>query len=348
MVNALIGAISCGRCGAPLLPANAYCSRCGVLSVGATPGAALGPYSGMLGGIVTASAMHRYWSVAIDLVPVALLIGGTGAVAISAPENVTGALLPAVVGTLIVVNAAQLLLLLGTGRTLGRYLLGLRTVDDLSGSPVGFRRLPSALVRLIGSRTIVTADLRRGRDPLAPARNPLDTAQLAQVSAPAGGSTRREGRLRIRATDDDDGYAPQARTAPFVTIILDNDQAQQVETSLLIGRRPDNRTGDDSHPLFAWTDLSRTLSKSHALVVWSGTLLWVTDLGSTNGTTLVTSSGERRPLLPGQPTAAAPGWRVELGDRHFDILAPEAVTATGTPTPITPVVQTESLPVDVI
>ena len=347
MVNALIGAISCGRCGAPLTPANAYCTRCGVLSVAAAPGAALGPYSGMLGGVVTASATRRYWSVAIDLAPLAILAGGTVAAAVSARETGAGGLIVALLCALLLVGGAQLLLLIGTGRTLGRWLLGLRTVDDLSGSPVGLRRLPSALVGLIGSRSTVTADLRRGRDPHTPARNPLGTAQLAQVSAQSGAPTRREGRRRMLATDADDGYAPQARIAPFVTIVLDNDQPQQVETSLLIGRRPDIRAGDDVHPLFAWTDLSRTLSKSHALVTWSGTLLWVTDLGSANGTTLVTASGERRPLLPGQPTAAAPGWRVELGDRHFDILAPEAVTATGTPTPITPVVQTESLPVDV-
>lgn len=346
MVNALVGAISCGRCGAPLSPANAYCTRCGVLSVAAAPGAALGPYSGMLGGVVTASATRRYWSIAIDLLPVAILAGS--AVAVAAGTGL-GGLAAALTGALIVFGAAQLLLLISTGRTLGRWLLGLRTVDDLSGSPVGLRRLPSALVGLIGSRSTVTADLRRGRDPHTPARNPLGTAQLAQVSAQSGAPTRREGRRRMLATDADDGYAPQARISPFVTLVLDDDQAQQVDTSLLIGRRPDNRTGEEAHPLFAWTDLSRTLSKSHALVTWSGTLLWVTDLGSANGTTLVTATGERRPLLPGQPTAAAPGWRVELGDRHFDILATEAVTVTGTPaTSTTPVVPTESLPVDVI
>ncbi|MCU1445010.1 RDD family protein [Cryobacterium sp.] len=331
-----------------MIPATAYCTRCGVLSVVAAPGAALGPYSGMLGDVVTASATRRYWSLAIDLLPVAILAGGGVAVTVSSGETVSPGLIAAVLGTLLLVIAVQLALLLGTGRTLGRWLLGLRTVDDLSGSPVGARRLAGALVNLVGSRTTVTADLRRGRDPYTPARSPLGTAQLAQAS-PHSAPTRREGRRRMLATDADDGYAPQARIAPFVTLVLDDDQAQQVDTSLLIGRRPDNRTGEEVHPLFAWTDLSRTLSKSHALVTWSGTLLWVTDLGSANGTTLVTATGERRPLLPGQPTAAAPGWRVELGDRHFDILATEAATVTGDPaTSTTPVVPTESLPVDVI
>lgn len=349
VVNALIGAISCGRCGAPLIPATAYCTRCGVLSVVAAPGAALGPYSGMLGDVVTASATRRYWSLAIDLLPVALLAAGTAAVTVSsAAGTVSVGPVAAALGALIVFTVSQLLLLLGTGRTLGRWLLGLRTVDDLSGSPVGARRLAGALVGLIGSRTTVTADLRRGRDPHTPARRALGTAQLAQAAPHSRTPTRREGRRRMLATDADDGYAPQARIAPFVTLVLDDDQAQQVDTSLLIGRRPDNRTGEPVHPLFAWTDLSRTLSKSHALVTWSGTLLWVTDLGSANGTTLVTPAGERRPLLPGQPTAAAPGWRVELGDRHFEILATEAVTVTGTPPTAAHAVPIESLPVDVI
>ena len=344
MANALIGAISCGRCGAPLTPASAYCTRCGVLSVPAAPGAALGPYAGMLGGVVTASASRRYWSIVIDLIPVLVLIGGTVALVLTSPATETDNLVVSFVAIALVCTIAQMLLLVRTGRTLGRWLLGLRTVDDLSGSPVGLRRLPSAFAGLLGSRSTVTADLRRGRDPHTPARTPLGTAQLAQTTVQPGPLTRKEGRRRMLATDADDGYAPQARIAPFVTLVLDNEQTQQVDTSLLIGRRPENRPNDEVHPLFAWADLSRTLSKSHALVTWSGTLLWVTDLGSPNGTTLVTPTGERRPLLPGQPTAAAPGWRVELGDRHFDILATEAVTASGPPA--TPA-RAESLPVDV-
>jgi hypothetical protein len=323
-----------------LTPAAAYCTRCGVLSVVAAPGAALGPYSGMLGDVVTASATRRYWSLVLDVLPAVLVVAAAGALTVSSGEPAPSGLVAVVLAAVLGYVAVQLTLLVGTGRTLGRWLLGLRTVDDLSGSPVGARRWASALVGLIGSRSTVTADLRRGRDPHTPARTPLATRQLAQTSPHSNAPTRREGR---------DGYAPQARIAPFVTLVLDDDQTQQVDSSLLIGRRPDNRAGEETHPLFAWTDLSRTLAKSHALVTWSGTLLWVTDLGTSNGTTLVTDSGERRPLLPGQPTAAAPGWRVELGDRHFDILATVAVTVTGAPpTSLAPATSTESLSADAI
>lgn len=334
--NALIGAVSCGRCGARLLAQNDYCTRCGVLGVPALPGAALGPYSGMLGGVVTASAARRNWANVIDVAPVVLLLTITLVFLFTPAEGAASAPTLVWCAALVVLIGTQSVLLGRFGRTLGRAVLRLRTVDDLTGTPAGLRTVSPA-------RTTLTADLRRGRDPQSSARADLDTADLghgATVTAlNAAADPRRADRLRPRRAKPEqanDGYAPEELTAPSVLIVLDNDQILQVDVSLLIGRRPENRADATAHPLFAWTDLSRTLSKTHALLRWSGTLLWVTDVGSANGTTLVTDGGERRVLIPGMPTAAAPGWSVELGDRTFEVraggVATAAVPATTGPT----------------
>nr|WP_244962847.1 RDD family protein [Cryobacterium roopkundense] len=294
----------------------------------------------MLGGVVTASATRRNWAHVIDTAPITALLTLTivSFFAAVVSQHSTPALLWG--GALLALVAVQSVLLGRFGRTLGRFLLRLRTVDDLTGTPAGMRALSPA-------RTTLTADLRRGRDPLTSARAALSTGELglgapatAPVSAetprsaaalpPAVADPRRADALRPRRAKPEpvsDGYAPEELTSPSVLIVLDNEQILQVDVSLLIGRRPENRADATVHPLFAWADLSRTLSKTHALLTWSGTLLWVTDFGSANGTTLVTDGGERRVLIPGMPTAAAPGWSVELGDRSFEVRASGIVTA---------------------
>ncbi|RZL88957.1 MAG: FHA domain-containing protein, partial [Variovorax sp.] len=71
----------------------------------------------------------------------------------------------------------------------------------------------------------------------------------------------------------------------------------------------------------ALPDIARTLSRSHALLEWADGLLWVTDLHTTNGTTITAPDGAVQPLVPGQRTAAAIGWHVELGERDYTVTA---------------------------
>ncbi|TFC24433.1 FHA domain-containing protein [Cryobacterium sp. TMT1-3] len=366
MGNALLGAISCGRCGARLPTLGHYCDRCGVVCI-----AALAPGSshGMLGGVVPASVSLRLWSLSLDAVPavvlVALAVGGAltghGAVAV---------LLALLLAAFLVLQVA---LFTTFGRSVGRLLLGLRTVDSLTGLPPTTVRAAASVLVVTpqAAGATVTTNLRRGRDPLAPALPPLGADQLGHNVRPSH-STAHTGGLEAVSIDAagpatvmpevarepvaqhpldapatlaapaapaapavparavqpaDDGYAPKPPEVAMVSIVLDNDQTLQVASSLLMGRRPANRADGAQHPLFAWADLSRTLSKTHALLTWSGSLLWVTDLGSANGTTLVTPSGERMRLVAGTPTAAASGCTVELGDRTFGVRVPETTNA---------------------
>jgi hypothetical protein len=191
--------------------------------------------------------------------------------------------------------------------------LNLRTVDDLTGLPMRW----SVRVRQIGSpgwtRRIVTADLRRGRDPV----RPVDLEKLAAVDP---------------SVPQVSGDLPAVPTGS-IEIVLDTDERHVVHSALLIGRLPDVVSG--GVPLLAWPDMSRTLSRTHALLEWSGSVLWVTDLHSAHGTVLVSPGGDRRPLAPGVRGAAAPGWRVECGGRSFTV---EPIT------PLTPSKNEQSSP----
>jgi pSer/pThr/pTyr-binding forkhead associated (FHA) protein len=105
-----------------------------------------------------------------------------------------------------------------------------------------------------------------------------------------------------------------------VAIVLDSGQRLVIERSLVIGRNPGS---GDGHPAHVWPDLSRSVSKRHALLEWSGSELWVTDLDSSTGTRLVSPTGQRQELVAGRRVAARVGTRIELGERS--ILVAEAV-----------------------
>jgi hypothetical protein len=208
--------------------------------------------------------------------------------------------------------AIQLRLLVQYGRTLGRYAISVRTVDDLTGLPL---RVGGAAGVLFGRAAgAASVDLRKGRDPLEPsvpsisARNLTTTTNEKPTDAatPTFGTTVRH----ISAPT-----APRA-TGDGVALVLDSGQRLVVESSLVIGRNP---ASDDSAAVFSWPDLSRSLSKNHALLQWTGSALWVTDLGSTNGTAVVAADGTRTALAAGERAHARVGWTVEFGTRTATI-----------------------------
>ncbi|MDJ0350053.1 FHA domain-containing protein [Cryobacterium sp. PH29-G1] len=297
--------------------------------------AALGraPDAGMLVGVVAATLGRRSWAYLIDAAPLVVLLVAMLVLGFSSGPTAALVWLAAVALCYI---GAHSFLYAQHGRSFGRYLLRLRSVDGLSGTPLGVVALVLRPPRPLGTRVTVTADLSQGRDPLAVVHDPLATTRLTPpasatptsatpTASTAAASTAKPSAPRpstASAPPDSspsspDGYEPQKRSTDHVTIVLDSGQTQQVRTTLLIGRRPANQPGGAQHPLFPWTDMSRTLSKTHALISWSGTALIVTDLGSANGTTLITDAGERQILPAGVGVAAAPGWSVHLGDRSF-------------------------------
>lgn len=301
MVRALRGVLACGRCGAVDGGLDqGRCARCGTRTVPASVGDALGSYSRLLAGVHLAGRGARSASTAIDLASIALgaaLLAAAIAVG-GVQGGVIGALLFAACG------ATQVVARMARGRSLGHLLMGLRTVDDLAAASPG--------VSGLHGRSTLTADLRRGRDPL--------TSSVGELAVD---------RIRLqhpgRADDVGAGAAPMppiddAAGAAAVLLVLDSGESHRLERSVLVGRLP-QADDDAAHDLLPWPDLSRTLGRTHALLEWSGTTLWVTDLGSPAGSSIVDHRGARQPLVSGMRGAAAPGWTVELGSRRITVRA---------------------------
>lgn len=303
MAGALLGAISCGRCGYDTGIGSRFCERCGVHLLPAAEGRVVGTYSGMLANVYPARALQRNVATAIDVAPLAVAVAIALTLAVASSLSAPG--LTTIIVLVAAYVAAMTVVFTRYGRTLGRLAMGLRTVDDLTGSPVDARSLVRE--RLSRRRRTVTADLRRGRDPLEPARQAMAAVFIMtgedRYATPQ--PSRGRAAANLAATDT-------------VTVVLDNDEQWSVSGVMLIGRAPENRAGEENQ-LFPVPDLSRSLSKTHALLEWAGTVLWVTDLASTNGSALVSPDGERQILAPGLRGAATIDWTVELGQRSFTL-----------------------------
>lgn len=178
-----------------------------------------------------------------------------------------------------------------TGRTPGRHAVGTRTVRRSTGAAAA--SLLPALVR----GDLGTFDIRRGRDPFAPALTPFAFPEQATVQTAPRGPVR--------------GQAP--------VIELDSGQRLPIASAVVLGRNP-SAPADAPADVYQWPDLSRSLSKSHARIEWDGRLVWVTDLGSTNGTFL-RAGGASQPFLPFQRTPIPAEAVLELGDRVVTVSA---------------------------
>lgn len=231
---------------------------------------------------VRADTRARCLALVSDVLPVlAALVGAVLAYLGAAPLVGAGLLLAAATAAVIQITTLAL-----SGRTLGTRMIGLRIVQDPSGCPSG-RLLLADVVR----RRLVVFDIRRGRDPIAPA-----------VAA-------------YRFPERTVSEYPPARPTNAVAL-LDSGQRLPFARALVVGRNPTADARGDQR--FSWPDLSRTLSKTHARLEWDGENVWVTDLGSANGTA-VEVGVERVPLAPFVPTRLLADAVLRLGDRSLTI-----------------------------
>lgn len=192
------------------------------------------------------------------------------------------------------VAAGVVLDLTRTGRSPGRRLLGVRTVGAAS-------QLPPTVPELLGRRSF-DADLRAGRDPLRLVPN-------RTVALPP----------RVW-----DGWQ-QARaigTGPWL-LVLDDGRQLPLAGPTLLGRDPSNEAGQH-YSLVAVPDLSRSLSRVHALFEPTDDCLWLTDTGATNGTRAASPSPSggtviERWLRPGERVPVLAGAVVHLGDRELRV-----------------------------
>ncbi len=233
-----------------------------------------------------ASAAKVIGAVALDVVmPLAVLAAGIAIAVAGLPAP--GAIL--VVIALVLLGVAAWLL--GrTGRTLGAATVDIRFVRRSTGAAAGRRALPALVSGALGAY-----DLRRGRDPFAPAIAAFAFPEAGE-GAPASVRPRR-------------GMVP--------TLALDSGERLSLDSALVLGRDP-VASPDAPAQVYRWADMSRTLSKSHVRFEWDGRQVWVTDLGSTNGT-FVRGAGAPTPLLAHQRTPVPGTVTLEIGDRVLTI-----------------------------
>ena len=112
--------------------------------------------------------------------------------------------------------------------------------------------------------------------------------------------------------------APPPRL-PRWRVTFDTGEELGVEGLVLVGRRPEPRSGEPVHTLLALTSSDMSLSKTHAQfqVVPDGALV-VMDRGSTNGSVLV-RGGLYKKLEGGRPATLKHGDRVRFGDREMTV-----------------------------
>lgn len=234
------------------------------------------PHDVVLDGVRPAGAPLLWVLVDLGLVVVAAAVGA--GIAILLDLSLPWLAVAAAVVMLLVATID----LVRTGRTPGHRILGHRTVEIATGLPATPRDL---------GRTR-TVDIRRGRDPVR--------------IVPRGGD------LAPVLLDQWQLTASRALNAPVV-LTMDNGIAFSLVGPTVIGRNP-SRVENASHILQV-PDLSRTMSKSHALLEPQGGMLWVTDLGSMNGTAAAVDGGPLEPLAAHVRTVVRTGSILEFGDR---------------------------------
>jgi uncharacterized RDD family membrane protein YckC len=127
---------------------------------------------------------------------------------------------------------------------------------------------------------------------------------------------------RLSATDDL-GDLEATRISPAhlppvkkVRLTTDDGAERIVDKAAVVGRNP---APVDGELLFVMKDDTRSVSKTHLRVDGTGEDLVVTDLGSTNGSTILREDGSRENLVPETPTVLPAGARVTLGDRTLSV-----------------------------
>ncbi|WP_162235708.1 MULTISPECIES: FHA domain-containing protein [unclassified Frigoribacterium] len=103
--------------------------------------------------------------------------------------------------------------------------------------------------------------------------------------------------------------------------------------AIVVGRRTDRPLPPPTDAdVVALDDVGRSLSRHHvSIVIGADAAVWVTDLGSGNGTTLVSTTGEVTELDAHTPARARVGSLLSIGDHSVTVIRhrPESDTTEG-------------------
>lgn len=157
--------------------------------------------------------------------------------------------------------------------------------------------------------------------PSYPAAAPAPVPQPVPAAAPQPVAARRVAPAPPPAPDAPP--APPAPPAPArrirhrAIVLVAGDERVEIASTALLGRNPVAGEGEVVAETVRVMDLTRSVSKTHARLSWDGARLDVEDLGSTNGTSILTADGSRLLCSPGQPVQAVAGDTLFLGERSY-------------------------------
>lgn len=177
-----------------------------------------------------------------------------------------------------------------SGQSWAHRALRLRTVDKETGSPAARR----VVLEFLKGR-LTTFDISNGRDPISNALQPFD--------------------FSVASDFEGDAWSPAISKRAWVK--LDSGEEIEVIDALRVGRKP-HALAHEKVKTFEWPDMSRTLSKSHLTIEWDRGELWITDMGSTNGTVLVLEANDRF-LQPHKRVKVPPNTIVVAGERRLTL-----------------------------
>jgi hypothetical protein len=125
------------------------------------------------------------------------------------------------------------------------------------------------------------------------------------------------------AEDDELFHTRMAQTGPEARgWVLSPDGGSDVRLSqaVVLGRNPSAPPSAAHAIAVAVNDPNRSVSKTHALIELREGLPWVTDLNSTNGTTLTNEVGEAVVCVPGSAVPAGDNWLIGLGEYSLRLI----------------------------
>lgn len=103
-------------------------------------------------------------------------------------------------------------------------------------------------------------------------------------------------------------------------IRLDDGREVDLTVTVLLGRNPQRTQGDPEVHLVPAGGDGRMISRTHVLIATDPRGVYVVDRGSTNGTAVVTASGDLEPCPVGTQVRAKDGQQVSYGNRWFTVL----------------------------
>jgi len=114
--------------------------------------------------------------------------------------------------------------------------------------------------------------------------------------------------------DDVERTVLAVRRTPAFTLTGPDGIAHPIRSATVIGRAPTRPTHRPGIELLALVDVTKSLSKSHAVVEPDGDIFTIEDLNSTNGVVIVGDDGSETNLPTGRRTPIPPGTVLALGD----------------------------------